>query len=220
MSWTDWFAQRSPRGDLQESFPNDLLEDDAPLLLQSIEYVSSLIVAVRVLHAIAARGGTRLKPSMWDDLARRTQRVLPEHVVHHAEDEARRILEWLERAVKERGPEEEKPPELALMSEADLKVRASVASFAMGAGLDLEFEYHDELEDLWLRLRATPVEIDEMEDTLRVTAGAAPISIPFASIRWLMPVRHKEDGVVVRPRPEGKVLRFPFGTKLVSLEEE
>lgn len=220
MSWTkDWFTRRAPREDLQDPYPNDLLEDDAPLLLQSLEHVSAVIVAARVMHAIAAKGGSRLKPSLWEGLVARVTRVVPSHVVSLAEDEARRILGWLDRpAAEQLDQEDEESSDLALMSEADLKVRASVASFAMESGLDLEFEYHDEIDDLWLRLRATPVEVDE--EVLRVTAGAGPITIAFASIRWLMPVRHKDDGVVVRPRPEGKVLRFPFGAALVPLEEE
>lgn len=211
----------NPRADLRENFYPDQVETYKPALLNAMPLLSATAVATRVLEVVARRGGTRIKPSALERLRQILEHVLPHEVIAHCDDEAQRVLRWLEGEAEtiEAGSavEGSETPELDMMFAADLESRISVVEFALREEFDLELEYYDASEEVWPRLRATPLALRTQEGTdepaeteLVVDAALAePLVIPVRSLRWLMPVSRRARPEQPRPPSRGKVLEFP-----------
>lgn len=204
-----------PREDLHEEFPPDLLEDDAPAMLSSLQEIVAGVVAARLLETLAARGGTRIKTSALSSLSHKLSQALPEHAAHHALEEAERVLSWLDATHAARAPLEP-ADEIDLMTGADLEARRGAVALAMNASLDLELEYYDASLGSWHRLRGTPSMPDA--DTLELHGRIGSLKLPLSHVRWLMPVARVDTGVVFKTQNEGRVLTFP--PRVVPVSED
>lgn len=195
-------VRRNPRPDLAESFPPRLFTEGGPALVAS-ESLATALVAAHLLQDLVMARGTRITPAESRALLESLTRQATESVSAHCRDEARRIRDWLDHP-----PEDEDSHEvsdLALMHDADVETRRSVARLALQAGLDLELEYYEEKSDTWPRLRATPTRLDDEVSVLHLTNPRGDWAITLSDIRWLMPVSHREISVA----PSAKVLAFP-----------
>lgn len=218
MDWRDFLTGRRPREDLYDTFPPENRSDHQPALLNAAEVVAAARVAARLLHVIAKRGGTRVDSEALEQLIGSLDEVLPDGSSPLCDDEAARILDWLETA--EQMPPDERdhealPPELDLMLESDIESRVSVAEFAIEEDYDLDLEYFDEESSTWPRFRCRPVELlesddDELDPTLRVERRGDERDLPVRNIRWLMPVQRQSAGGGAAVREQlGDVLDFP-----------
>ncbi len=210
--WKDLLKGFGSRADAEEPFYNERLEVEGPVLLNQIDALSAAFVGARVVRAVARRKGSRLHEGAAKSVERLVARGLSEEARHHCEAEAERILRWLEAPP---APEEPQPlpASLAVMVDADLASRRSVASFAKEHGYALELEYYDEAADHWPRLRAMVLAIDDEEPhELRLRplgeADGRSLSIALRYIRWLMPVAAPDD-VVGEDESGGEVIEFP-----------
>lgn len=202
------FDGKTPRHDLNESFPASMVETKGPALLGDREPLSAALVAAYVLRAAAGRGGTRVKPSSTDDAIATFERALGDDARRWCEDEAERVARWCVEPPSEEV--EELEGDLAVMASADQESRLLVVSWAIDEGFDLEIEWYDDEEERWPRMRVTPVDVSEVdgESEIIVQTTLARISIPVANVRWVMPVQRREE-----PRPKlARVLAFPFGS--------
>lgn len=236
IDWREFLTGRRARDDIFDSFPPDKMGDYQPALLNAAEVVAAARVAARVLHVIAQRGGSRINPGAVDRLIDLLGEAMPEAAEPLCEDEAARIVDWLETA--EQLPPDQRenstlPPELDLMLAADIESRISVARFALSEDFDLELEYFDTETNTWPRIRCQPHEItyqdqESAEDNTTsdeegsgAVEGINPILVverrddifrlPIKNIRWLMPVSRKEKPAEQSPAGEsgGRLLRFP-----------
>lgn len=166
MDWRDFLDGWHPRGDVYDDFPPEHLDDLQPALLNETGLLTAAGVAARVLEIVAQRGGTRLDASQFSRLLRRVQDVLPESARNHCDDEAARILQWLETAEKREDDLADSglPPELDVMMASDVESRVSVVQFALAEDYDLELEYFDEERQVWPRIYCTPVSLLGLED--------------------------------------------------------
>lgn len=221
MDWKEFLPGRKPREDISEPLAVDGLEVEHPALLTDNAVLSAAAVASRVLEILAFRGGTRIKPSSAEKLRRLVWRALPESAANLCDDEASRVLRWLTegRAYEAEPDAHTATPEVDIMFEADIQSRISVAQFALDEGYDLELEYLDARENIWPRIRCTPVELFTLEDdageeqpALAVESDFGELDIPIHHIRWLMPVSsHQHRRPEGTKKPAGKLLNFPTG---------
>jgi hypothetical protein len=217
MDWRDFLTGKRARDDLFETFPPENRSDRSPALISDGESVLAARVAAKLLEVVAKRAGTRVDSSAIDTLLDVLDESLPEEARHHCDDEAGRILDWLEHG-DEVAPDETEtglPPELDVMLEADLDNRLSVAAYAIESEYDVELEYFDEASNTWPLVAGTPLEITGDDDgdappSLRLERGDEEMEIPIRNIRWLMPIRH-ETSPDTDPMEEelGRVLDFP-----------
>jgi len=237
MDWQQLLDGWHPRGDLYDDFPPRHLDDLQPALLNETALLNAVAVAARVLEVVAQRGGTRLESSHFTSLLSRVQDVLPTSAKNHCDEEAKRILQWLESA--DRVDEEDLadsglPPELDVMMASDIKSRVSVARFAIDEDYALELEYFDEERQVWPRAYCEPVAINGLEEEasddgesddedraledveLVVDQAGETRHIPVQSIRWLMPVNQRQtrsSTIDEEDAPEpADVLDFPGDT--------
>jgi hypothetical protein len=162
MDWRDFLDGWHPRGDVYEDFPPRHLDDLKPALLNETGLLNAAAVAARVLQIVAQRGGTRLDSAAFNELLNRVQDVLPDSATNHCDEEAARILQWLEAAEKvddEDLTDSGLPPELDVMMASEIESRVSVAQFAIRDDYDLELEYFDEARQVWPRMYCTPVSL-------------------------------------------------------------
>ncbi len=194
--WRKILRRFGPRSDRDRPFYGDRLDVEGPVLINTMGPMSAAFVGARVLRAIAARGGTLLRPAAIEKLENLIARGLPQAVIHHCEAEAEQILEWLERAPPSEESELQgvsQSPELDMMMAADLESRLSVATFALEEGYGIELEYFDEDTESWPRIRAELVEIDDAEaadfhTSLVVQNRHGEMVVPLKYVRWLMPI--------------------------------
>lgn len=177
------------------SFYPDKVDVEKPVLLNTMGPMSAAFVGARLLRAMAARGGTRVRPSASEKLEGLIGRALPDEVLHHCEAEAERILEWLdlELPAEDLLQSASPSPELDIMVAADLESRLSVARFALEEDYDLELEYFDEESKSWPRLRAALLEISDesaadFHTALLLRDAQGEWEVPLKHVRWLMPV--------------------------------
>lgn len=219
MDWRQFLTGQPPREDLYETFPPENRTDYQPALLNSSEVLTAARVAARLMQVIAKRGGSRVDTSGLEDLIEILDESLPDSAPPQCDDEAARVLDWLETAPHippDERDHETLPPELDLMLGADLEKRVSVAQLAIDEGHDLELEYFDEETSTWPHFRCEPVEIEESDDDdfdplLRVDRRGETLELPVRTIRWLMPVQHEpipENAPSVREQL-ADVLDFP-----------
>jgi hypothetical protein len=218
MDWRAFLTGRRVREDLYHSFPPEDLDDYQPALLNEGSVLSAARVAARLLQVVAKRGGSRVDATAIERLISILDEAMPDSATPQCDDEAARILDWLETA--EQVPPDERdhatlPPELDLMLGAGIEDRISVAKFAIEQGHNLELEYFEESDSTWPRFRCEPIEVldepddapagdgqrdDEGEDgaedeteevgapILRVERRGEQLDLPVRNIRWLMPV--------------------------------
>lgn len=232
--WRQHLRSLNPRIDLRETFYPEQLEPRHPALLSSGSLLATSLVALRLLNIIATRGGTRMKPTWTHRLCGLLEDALLPEAIVHCDDEVARILDWLEGRAETLPPDTDQldqnlpspTPELDIMFAAELESRISVAQFALTEHFDLQLEYYDEKSKSWPRLRVTPLDIlrtpaDAPDDQPAIlllvsNSDAQQLTIPFQSIRWLMPVTrnttdpepHPEPTVPKDPSP-GRLLSFP-----------
>ncbi len=210
LAWDDLLSGHAPRDERDAPFPPDLLEDESPVLLSRMGDLVAAAVASRVLEIVATRGGAHHTPADFAALRARLTRSLPDHAAHHADAEARRILEWLTDAAPP-SPPSPATRQLEVMDRADVDSRAQLVRYAMDAELELELEFHVSHDDTWERLRGAPeelIEADEPSVVLRLRGDRAR-EVELRDVRWLMPVRPRGD---IRHREEpqiAEVVRFP-----------
>jgi hypothetical protein len=227
MDWKDFLPGRRPRTDLDEPFAADSIDIDRPALLNNQPVVTAAAVAARLLEIVALRGGTRIKPSAAEKLRAVLWRALPSSAAHLCDDEASRILRWLadsQSAATSSPPasktsKADKTPQVDMIFEANLESRISVAQLAIDEGYDLELEYFDPYENIWPRIRCTPVELknldpeepaEDPEPTLGVDSDFGELDIPIHHVRWLMPISsHRHRRAESKDKPAGKLLNFP-----------
>lgn len=237
--WHQYFQNLRPRIDLRKNFYPEQLEPRRPALLSSGSLLATCLISARLLHTIAQRGGTRIKPTWTRKMCTLFEDALLPEAVVHCDEEVTRILEWLEGRAETLPPDQLEPetcydataPELDIMFAAELESRLSVVHFALAEDFDLQLEYYDEQTDSWPRLRATPLEIHHInpENTPDADAPAnnqsillslltseqQSCTIPLKSIRWLMPVT-RQTPEPEKPAPPktprqnpGRLLNFP-----------
>lgn len=226
MDWRQFLTGLRPREDLFETFPPENRTDYQPALLNTVDVLVAARVASRLLTIIAKRGGTRVSTSGAEQLVELLDEALPESAAPQCDDEAARVLDWLE--TTSRVPPEERdhdklPPELDLMLGSELETRISVARLAIEEDHHLELEYFDEETNTWPRFRCEPIEIEEsggegdreevdaLDPLLVVDRNGERLELPIRAIRWLMPVRHEpapDDAPSVREQL-ADVLDFP-----------
>ena len=235
MDWRAFLTGRRVREDIYHSFPPEDLDDYQPALLNEGSVLSAARVAARLLQVVAKRGGSRVDSTAIERLLSLLDESIPDSATPQCDDEAARILDWLETA--EQVPPDERdhatlPPELDLMLGADIESRISVAQFAIEQGHNLELEYFKESDNTWPRFRCEPIEVlDEPDDAeptddeqdedggeedtaggpvLRVERRGAQLDLPVKNIRWLMPVTRDPEADEEAMREQlGKVLDFP-----------
>jgi hypothetical protein len=228
MDWKEFLPGRKPRVDLSEPFAAESFDIDHPALLNQQPVVIAAAVAARLLEIVAMRGGTRVKPSAAEKLRRVLWRALPEPAANLCDDEASRILRWLADpdTYEAKASETDDTPEIDIILEADIESRISVAQLAIDEGYDLELEYLDPDENVWPRIRCTPLELvgvgadeqadedepEEKQPELRADSDFGELDIPIRHIRWLMPVSsHRHQRAEGKEKPAGKLLSFPTG---------
>ena len=220
--WLEFLKGRAPRVDLDADFPAERIDQDQPVWLSKAEVLCGAAVASRVMEVIAHRGGTRLGAAVFQSLRKMVSSGLDESARNLCEDEARRVLRWIEEARPAEDAEVAGPPEVEVMYASDLESRVSVARFAIEEGFDLEMEYYDEGRELWPRVRCEPLVVkgagethsDEATDldeiVLRFEGRHGEEEVPLRRVRWLMPVQRREQSDVERREP-GEVIKFPAG---------
>lgn len=224
--WRQFLKGFQPRADLDEPFIPEQLHHHSPALLNNNSLLVATAVSVRLLHVVAMRGGTRVKPSKLEKLLSIIERSLPQEAVNYCNDEVERVLQWLEgrSAVYDsadalhaaRHPE---IPELEMMFSSELESRVSVAQLALRENFDLELEYYDEATDSWPRLRAKPLQIlDQNIEALSDVSEPILVlelsdeqtrEIPIKTMRWLMPVTRLPKKTMPRVTEVGRVIAFP-----------
>lgn len=216
MDWREFLTGKRARDDLFETFPPEHRSDLPPTLLSEDGPVLAARVGAKVLEIVAKRGGTRLDPSAIESLLEMLDDSLPDGARNHCDDEAGRILDWLEHGASKAldKPEAGLPPELEVMLDADVDNRASVIEYTLDSDYDLELEYFDEETTTWPVVEGTPQGIERdpkgASPTLRITRQGEELAIPVRNIRWLMPVRPEASPDDEPMREElGRVLDFP-----------
>ncbi len=211
--WRKILRRWGPRSDLDRDFYPDRVELEQPALLNSMGPMAAAFVAARILRAVVARRGSRIKPSTVEKLEKILARSLPDEARHHCEVEAERILEWIDRSpsLDDLDPGElTGKPDIDVMLGSDLESRLSVARFALDEDYDLELEYFDEESHRWARIRGELHDIvhedaADFETSLALYFQGTLCEIPFRYIRWLMPVTPKESD----ESTGGDLLEFP-----------
>lgn len=181
MDWQQFLDGWHPRGDLYDDFPPRHLDDLQPALLNETGLLNAVAVAARVLEIVAQRGGTRLDSGHFTSLLSRVRDVLPTSAKNHCDEEAKRILQWLEtadRVDEENLADSGLPPELDVMMASDIESRVSVARFAIDEDYALELEYFDEERQVWPRVYCTPVAIHGLEEAPSDNGGEQGKSEP------------------------------------------
>lgn len=213
--WRKILDRWRPRSDADREFYPEFEEIDQPVLLNAMGPMTAALVGARLLRAVVARRGSILKPSAVEKLERLVARGLPDEVVHHCENEAEQILEWIDRGPVADGEHPLKPtglPDFDTMVSADIDSRLSVAQFALDEGYDLELEYFDEDSGIWPRIEAQILAIEgaeakDFQTALRLRTTDGVFEIPVKFVRWLMPIAAQQwdddEG--------GDVLEFPGG---------
>ena len=218
--WDDLLSGHAPRSERDAAFPPDLLEDESPVLLSRMVDLVAASVAARVLEVVAARGGAHHTPADFAALRSRLTRALPEHAAHHADAEARRVLEWLTDSAPP-SPPSPATRQLEAMDHADLDSRAQLVRYAMDAELELELEFHVPHDGTWERLRGAPEELiegDEPSLVLRLRGDRAR-EVELRDVRWLMPVRQRGD-IRHREAPQvAEIVTFP-APRLAPVEDD
>lgn len=209
MKPNDFLVGFAPRQDASEAFYPDRASGHAPAMLNSMGLLSAAAVAAHVMRAVAARGGTRVRPAIISKLADLLDNALPDEVFHHCEAEAERILSWLAEAPTTLAMETTGVPELDIVRAGDLDSRRAVASWAMEEGMDLEAEFYDADRRLWRRVRATPERLEDIEgsETLVLTVDSLLYELSMRDIRWLMPV--DRDSAAAGEAEMAEILPFP-----------
>lgn len=214
MNPTDLLRGFAPRSDASEPFYPNRAVGHAPAMLNSMNLLSAAAVAANVMRAVAARQGTRVKPSAFDKLLDVLENALPEGVAHHCAAEAEAVLNWLAEAPSTLAEEETGVPELDIVRAGDLESRRAIAQWAISEDLDLEAEFYDAERRLWRRVRATPLRLveDEMaSETLVLEVDSARYELAITDIRWLMPVARNPDAAGEEQLAD--VLPFPSGNR-------
>ncbi len=210
--WPQFLRGHRPREDRDEPLLDAPLEPDRPALLQSPDVLTAAWIALRVLQAIAQRGGTLAKAPALDALERALGAALPAPSRHLADEEVRRILTWLEGGLQaEPDPDAPAHPELVIMRE-QVEARALIIRFAIDAGLDVELEHYDPARDRWPRRRGHPLALFEAQDepALRLQdLSGVNHELALHLIRWIMPVHPKPLPKPTSPQPPQNVLAFP-----------
>ncbi|MGM0556138.1 MAG: hypothetical protein ACQEVA_07150 [Myxococcota bacterium] len=213
--WSDLLRGLTPRADLHADFPAVKLDQDQPVWISREEILAAAVIAARVLEVVAMRGGTRLGASAFESLRKTVARGLDKSARNLCDDEARRVLRWLEEAEPVDDAQlEDGPPEVDVMYASDLESRASVANFAIDEGYDLEMEYFDADREIWPRIRCTPLAVHRLDDeeiSLRFEARHGEREVALRRVRWLMPVTRREVPRGVQRKEPGEVIRFPAG---------
>lgn len=214
--WSELMRGLAPREDLHADFPAANFDQDQPIWLSREDVLNGAIIAARVMEIIAARGGSRVGSSVFRTLRKTVENGVDDSARHLCDDEARRVLRWLEAAEPASDSVEEGPPEVDVMYASDLKSRASVAAFAIDEGYDLEMEYFDDARETWPRIRCTPLAVryenDEDEElALRFEGRHGDQEVPLRQVRWLMPVTRRELPDDADKKEPGEVIRFPAG---------
>lgn len=217
MDFKDLLQGIAPRDDREAGFPPDRLEQEQPMLLNQMSATVAALVAARVLGIVARRGGSRIRASAADALYRQVARALPESVRHLCDDEAARVLRWLDEAPAH-AQRTHAIPEVEHMLQSELDSRASVVQLALDEGYDLELEYWDADAEAWPRAHARPLELAEPDDDRREASlvledANGEFEVPLRHIRWLMPVvRRAIPGLDDAAEPTGgTLLEFPGG---------
>ncbi|MFB6264618.1 MAG: hypothetical protein ABEL76_13485 [Bradymonadaceae bacterium] len=225
MDWRDFLTGKRARDDLFDTFPPEQLQDLKPALINAEAAIVAARVGAEVLRVIAKRGGTRIDTSSIAELTDVLDDVLPDSAVNLCEDEAARVLGWLDRSEDRpttEAPASSLPPELDLMLAADIDSRISVARLAIDEEYDVELEYFDEESNSWPRLRGQPVELvdqsegetgegeiaDRTDILLAIELDEETLHVPVRTIRWLMPVTPTRPPTVESDEG-GEVLEFP-----------
>lgn len=215
--WRDILRGLAPRKDLDADFPATNFDQDQPIWLSREDILTGALIAARVLEIIAGRGGSRMGSATFRTLRKTVARGVDESARNLCDDEARRILRWLQEAEPaSEVDDEEGPPEVDVMYASDLQSRASVAQFAIDEGYDLELEYFDEARGTWPRVRCTPLHVKHQADpdeelTLRFEGRQGEREVPLRQVRWLMPVTRRDVPDSVERKEPGEVIRFPAG---------
>lgn len=213
--WRQILRRWAPRGDVEKPFYPDREDAEKPVLLNANGPLAAAFVAARLLRAVVARGGSRVKPSAVQTLEELIARGLSESVIHHCEAETERILEWINARPlidDDTGHEVSGAPDFEVMINADLESRLSVARFALEEGYGLELEYFDDDSATWPRRRAELEDIEgaepaDFETALRLRDREGPFDVELRHIRWLMPVADIE--IDRSETSGGDVLEFP-----------
>jgi hypothetical protein len=215
--WSDLMRGLAPREDLDADFPAENFDQEQPVWLSREDVLNGALIAARVMEVIASRGGARVGSAVFRTLRKTVANGVDESARNLCDDEARRVLRWLEEAEPASDTEgDDGPPEVDVMYASDLKSRASVAKFAIDEGYDLEMEYFDDARETWPRIRCTPLAVrhedsDEEELSLRFEGRHGDREVPLRQVRWLMPVTRRELPDGVRRKEPGEVIRFPAG---------
>ncbi len=199
--WRTILRRFRPRQDVEQPFYPDREEVEGPVLLNSMGPMAAAFVAARLLRGVVVRGGSVVRASAVEKLERLLRKGLGEEVVHHCEEEAEKILEWLGRGPSDDDlPLETTPPDpdLDVMVQADLESRLSVATFALEEGYDLELEYFDDTTATWPRTRARlegieNAEAADFETSLQLRDATGWFDVPVKQVRWLMPIPPLDD---------------------------
>lgn len=222
--WRRYLKTFGPREE-QGLFYPDSLEPRGPVLIQDTPLLAACFTASRVLHGIALRRGTLVKPSTLESLERLFARGLSEEALHHCEAEAESILGWIESPPPADLPLEERGPgnDLELMVTADLESRLSVARFALEEDYDLELEYFDPHHRLWTRTTAALLDIEgaqaaDFETALLLEGPYSTFEVPLKYVRWLMPV--PPTTLKEAPKQTGEVIPFQRPAKKDSEEKD
>lgn len=217
----EFLRGRAPRESERRVWLPGLDEAAEPLLFHDPESIANLAIATTILDIIAQRGGTRMAASRLANLKSLLLGALPDHVAPHVREEARQVLDWLDHP-REDVEDAWKDPATAameLMSESDIEGRERIARQAIEAQDDLEFEYVDLDRREWFRLRATPIEVRDVDGlkSIAFQFGKRELEVAVAHIRWLMPVRRTASAPkeVIKP---ARVIQFPVW-RVVSEEE-
>lgn len=223
--WLDFFRGMAPRDDVQSDFPAANIEQEQPVWISREEVLAGAAIAARVLETVANRGGTRLGASAFTALRRAVANGLDESARNLCEDEARRVLRWLEEAREAALADSDEPPEVDVMYASDLESRVSVAQFAIEEGFDLEMEYYDDERETWPRLRCEPLSVkyesDDVDEdvSLRFEGQHGEREVALRQVRWLMPVERRPRHLAGEKKEPGEVIRFPVGRSLDENDE-
>jgi hypothetical protein len=216
--WRRFLKSWGPRPESTAPFYPDQVEPEHPVLLNRTPLLAAGFVAARLLHAIALRGGSPVRPATLERLENLLAHGLSEEALHHCQAEAEAILAWLESPPPLEAPPETQGPatDLDLMVAADLQSRLSVARFALEEGYDLELEYYDEDRRIWPRIKAPLLEIEDPEaadfqTALLLQDRNGAFSVPLKFVRWLMPVAPEPDDPDAPTAPGAEVI--PFGRR-------
>ncbi|MDX9723672.1 MAG: hypothetical protein RBU37_23190 [Myxococcota bacterium] len=183
------------------------LQPEAPLLLSDARSTAVVAVALRLLHALASRGGTALPMSAISRLEQHFDAALGSSHRALLDEEVMRILYWLEQNLSAE-PEQSEPDAL---SRFPVELKAELVLEAIQSGKDLFLEYYDEASRRYRRLRMRPDRVEQREQPevigKRLQYGDLVV-LSLGQIRWLMLVERLGSLPVQRL---AKVIDFPRG---------